>query len=66
MGRADGAGGEWAAAEVPGPVVDAYGCGDSFAAGLTFALGEGRPIDEALAVAASWGAHTLTLRGPYG
>jgi ribokinase len=34
---ADGAGtrGTWTAAELPGAVVDAYGCGDSFAAGLT-------------------------------
>ena len=63
---ADGRTGEWAAAEVPGPVVDAYGCGDSFAAGLTYALAEGRPIAEALQTAATWGAHTLTLRGPYG
>ena len=63
---ADGTTGEWAAAEVPGPVIDAYGAGDSFAAGLAFALGEGRPIDEALEVAASWGARTLTLQGPYG
>ncbi|HVL95473.1 MAG TPA: PfkB family carbohydrate kinase [Solirubrobacteraceae bacterium] len=65
-GGADGGTGEWAAAEVPGPVVDAYGCGDSFAAGLTYALGAGEPIERALALAASWGAHTLTLRGPYG
>jgi ribokinase len=63
---ADGASGEWAAAEVAGPVADAYGCGDSFAAGLTFALGAGEPIDAALRTAATWGAHTLTLRGPYG
>ena len=63
---ADGASGEWAAAEVPGPVADAYGCGDSFAAGLTYALGAGQPIAQALETAAAWGAHTLTLRGPYG
>jgi ribokinase len=60
---ADGGSGEWAAADVPGPVVDAYGCGDSFAAGLAYGLGAGQPIDEALATAASWGAHTLTLKG---
>jgi ribokinase len=63
---ADGATGEWAAASVPGEVRDAYGCGDSFAAGLTFALAAGDPIDRALEVAASWGADTLTLSGPYG
>ena len=62
----DGSAGEWSAAKVPGPVRDAYGCGDSFAAGLTYGLGQGRPIAEALDVAASWGAYTLTLKGPYG
>ena len=32
-------GGPYTAAVVPGPREDAYGCGDSFMAGLTFALG---------------------------
>ena len=58
--------GSWAAAELPGPVVDAYGCGDSFAAGLTFALGRGDGIDSALAFAARCGAACLSGRGPYG
>jgi ribokinase len=57
--------GTWAAAELPGPVVDAYGAGDSFAAGLTFALGEGRPTAEALAFAARCGAEAMTRRGAY-
>ncbi len=55
----------WAAEPPPGPVVDTYGCGDSFAAGLTFALGEGRAPDAALALAARCGAACLTGRGPY-
>jgi ribokinase len=46
-------------------VADAYGCGDSFAAGLTFALAEGRDPDDALAVAARCGAACLTGHGPY-
>ena len=58
--------GDWAAAALPGPVVDAYGCGDSFAAGLTFALGRGDAVEDALAFAASCGAACLTGRGPYG
>ena len=58
--------GEWVAAPLPGPVVDAYGCGDSFAAGLTFALGRGDDVDETLAFAAACGAACLTGRGPYG
>ncbi len=39
---ADGRSGEWAAAPLPGPPVDAYGAGDSFAGGLTYGLAEGR------------------------
>jgi ribokinase len=63
---ADGRRGTWPAAPPPGPVVDAYGCGDSFAAGLTHALAAGRPLEAALAEAASGGAECLTRRGPYG
>jgi ribokinase len=50
---------------VPGTVVDAYGCGDCFAAGLSFALGRGDPVDEAVALAARCGAAVMTGRGPY-
>jgi ribokinase len=62
---ADGRTGAFPAAPLPGPVVDAYGCGDSFAAGLTFALGRGDDVEEALAFAAQCGAACLTGRGPY-
>jgi ribokinase len=62
----DLSGGEWAAAPLPGPAVDAYGCGDSFAAGLTFALARGDAVEDALAFAAACGAACLTGRGPYG
>ena len=61
----EGRTGKWEAASLPGPIRDAYGCGDSFAAGLTFALGEGREIDEALAFAARCGAACMTGHGPY-
>ena len=61
----DGGEGTYPAASVPGPVVDAYGCGDSFAGGLSFALGSKRPVEEALAFAAACGAACLTGRGPY-
>ena len=54
------------AAAVPGPLQDAYGAGDSFAAGLTYGLGEGLPIDEAIALAARTGAAALTRRGAHG
>jgi ribokinase len=62
----DGRTGTWAAAPVPGPVRDAYGCGDSFAAGLTHALGEGLDPDRALAFAAECGAACIAGDGPYG
>jgi ribokinase len=61
----DGQSGSWGAATVPGEPVDAYGCGDSFAAGFTYGLGAGMSIDEALALAARCGAVCLTGRGPY-
>ena len=64
--RRSGEQGRWDAAPLPGPRVDAYGCGDSFAAGLTFGLGAGLELDEALALAARCGAACLTGRGPYG
>jgi ribokinase len=55
--------GRWAAAPLPGPLVDGYGAGDSFAAGLAFALGRGKSTDEALAVAAEAAAYQLTNPG---
>jgi ribokinase len=63
--RRSGEEGRWAAVPAPGPLVDAYGCGDSFAAGLTFALGAGMPLADALQVAARCGALCLTGTGPY-
>jgi len=58
-------GGPFRPAPLPGPVVDAYGCGDCFAAGLTFALGRGDGVDDAVALAARCGAAVMTGRGPY-
>ena len=62
----DGSSGTWESVPLPGPAVDAYGCGDSFAAGLTHGLGTGLTLPDALALAARCGAHCLTGRGPYG
>ena len=58
-------GGPFRAAPLPGPVADAYGCGDCFAAGLTYALGAGRSMDDAVALGARCGAAVLTGRGAY-
>jgi ribokinase len=62
---AEGERGTWEAEPVPGEPVDAYGCGDSFAAGLTYGLAGGMPLAEALRVGARCGAWALTGRGPY-
>ena len=63
---ADGTTGRWSAAPLPGPPVDSYGCGDSFAAGLTVGLGRGLGLDGALALGARCGAACLTGRGALG
>ncbi len=52
-------------APVPGPIQDAYGAGDSFAAGLTYGLATGWPPAKAVSFAARCGAAVLTGRGPY-
>jgi len=54
------------AVDLPGPLVDAYGAGDSFAAGLTFAFGSGRAPEDAVAFAAKCGAVAMTRCGAHG
>jgi ribokinase len=63
---AEGDRGRFGPAPVPGPVVDTYGAGDSFHAGLTFGLGAGLPTREAIGLASRCGAAALTGRGPAG
>lgn len=53
----------FAAVGPPGPVVDTYGAGDSFAAGLTVGLAQGLGLAEAAELGARCGAHALTGRG---
>jgi ribokinase len=60
-----GAPAHYQAAPVPGPMQDTYGAGDSFAAGLTYGLGEELPVDEAIALAARTGAAALARRGAH-
>jgi ribokinase len=62
----DGTSGRFAAAPLPGPPVDFYGCGDSFAGGLTFGLGAGMKVAEAIDLGARCGAACATGAGPYG
>jgi ribokinase len=61
----DGGRGSWEASPPPGPPRDAYGCGDSFAAGLTYGLGTGKSPEETLELAARCGAACLSGRGPF-
>lgn len=57
--------GGWDATPLLGAAVDAYGCGDSFAAALTYGLAARMTLPEALELAARCGAACLCGRGPY-
>jgi ribokinase len=58
-------GGTFPAAPLPGPVVDTYGAGDSFAAALTYALARGWSSGDAVSFAARCGAAAITTPGAY-
>ena len=58
--------GRWEAPPLPGPRADSYGAGDTFAAYLTFALGERRPAADAVRFAARAAAEAITRRGAHG
>ncbi len=58
--------GGWEPEDLPGERVDAYGAGDSFAAGLTTGLAAGMAIADAVRLGARCGAANMTGRGPYG
>lgn len=57
--------GIWQRQDLPGEPMDSYGAGDTFAAGLTYALGRGLGLHDAVEVAARWGAAAVCHRGPY-
>jgi ribokinase len=58
--------GRYEPAELPGPRADAYGAGDSFAAGLAYGLAREDTVERALAVAAEFAAKAMTVHGAYG
>ena len=66
-GRWDGeaGSGSWEPLPLPGPRVDEYGAGDSFAAGITTGLAAGMSMRDAVALGARCGVTNLTGRGPY-
>lgn len=55
--------GRWRAAPPPGPPRDAYGCGDSFAAGVTYGLASGMDMAGAAELGARLGARALAVQG---
>lgn len=58
-------GGRYTASTPPGPVVESYGCGDSFAAGVTAGLAAGWAPTQATHLGATCGAACVTRFGPY-
>jgi ribokinase len=58
--------GRFEAVPILGELVDTYGAGDSFAAGLTYALGRRDGLEEALEFASAQGAEAMTRRGAHG
>lgn len=55
--------GRWEAAPLPDSPRDAYGAGDCFAAGLSYALAQGLAVEPALRLAAERGAQALCRSG---
>ena len=58
-------GGRYEPAPLPGPLVESYGCGDSFAAGVVSGLAARWSLAEAIALGAQCGAACATRFGPY-
>lgn len=58
-------GGRFAAVPLAAPPVDSYGCGDSFAAGVTAGLAAGWSLADTIALGARCGADCAGVFGPY-
>lgn len=59
-------GGRYQAVKPHQQPIESYGCGDSFAAGVTCALAAGWSVQESIALGARCGAECVTRFGPYG
>jgi ribokinase len=57
--------GTWESLPLPGPRKDAYGAGDSFAAGITTGLAAGMSIADAIHLGSRCGAANMAGRGPF-
>lgn len=58
-------GGSYQAFKLSSKPVDSYGCGDSFAAGVTIGLASGWCVEDSVALGAHLGANCATYFGPY-
>lgn len=58
-------GGRFPAPTLAGPLVDAYGCGDSFAAGVTAGLAADWSVEQAISLGCHLGAACALHLGPY-
>ncbi|WP_269622742.1 PfkB family carbohydrate kinase [Prochlorococcus marinus] len=58
-------GGRYKALKLNKKIVDTYGCGDSFAAGVTVGLAGGLDISKAIEIGAKCGAECTARFGPY-
>ncbi|MFL0730341.1 MAG: PfkB family carbohydrate kinase [Prochlorococcus sp.] len=65
MGGQAWPGGRYRAVPLQSPLVDAYGCGDSFAAGVTAGLAAGWNAEQAISLGAHCGAKCAIHFGPY-
>ena len=59
-------GGRFPAPSLASPAVDSYGCGDSFAAGVSAGLAAGWTVEQAISLGAHCGAACASRFGPYG
>ena len=58
-------GGRYQAVKPSSPAIESYGCGDSFAAGVTCGLAAGWSVKDAIELGARCGADCSTRFGPY-
>ncbi|MFN9932311.1 MAG: PfkB family carbohydrate kinase, partial [Cyanobacteriota bacterium] len=59
-------GGRFPAPTLGDQVIDTYGCGDSFAAGVTAGLAAGWSVEQAISLGCHCGAACTASFGPYG